>query len=66
MLPLRTLTQQGLRKNRIHFEKFAPCGWKKYSYDLPEGTKYFAIVFTSNLTGFAVDDVTYEGPGFSR
>lgn len=54
-----------LRKNRIHFEKFAPCGWKKYSYDLPEGTKYFAIVFTSNLTGFAVDDVTYEGPALT-
>lgn len=50
-----------LYKNRIAFEKFAPCGWNEYSYDLPEGTKYFGVQFTSDLTGLAIDDVTYEG-----
>ena len=50
-----------LNNNRLAFVKFTPCAWTQYSYELPEGTKYFAIVFTSNLTGLAIDDITYQG-----
>jgi len=39
--------------------------WEQITIDLPEGTKYFAIVAkaddTSNLTMLMVDDVVYEG-----
>ena len=34
--------------------------WYEYSYDLPEGTKYFAIVYTSDdIWSLMVDDVTF-------
>lgn len=34
--------------------------WYEYSYDLPEGTKYFAIRYVSdNIWALLVDDVTY-------
>lgn len=50
-----------LLKNRVFDEMFASLDWTEYSYDLPEGTKYFGIRYWSNLTGLAIDDVTYEG-----
>ena len=35
-------------------------GWHYFSADLPQGTKYFAIRYTSNCTfGMLVDDITY-------
>lgn len=51
-----------LRLNRVAFEKFgAGNQWRRHTYVLPEGTRYFAIVYTSNLSGLMIDDVTYEG-----
>ena len=50
-----------LKKHKLEFVKFTPLAWTRYSYDLPAGTKYFAIHWMSNLTGIGVDDVTYEG-----
>lgn len=51
-----------LKQNRIAYEKFgAESTWKKYEYDLPAGTKYLGVRYTSNLSGFLVDDFTYEG-----
>lgn len=41
-------------------EATTEAGWKEYSYDLPEGTKYFAIHYISNdMLALAIDDITY-------
>lgn len=51
-----------LMKNRIAYEKLEVCPeWRKFEYDLPFGTKYFAVCYTSNLSGILIDDFTYEG-----
>lgn len=51
-----------LLKNRIAYEKFSvEPTWKKFEYELPFGTKYFAVCYTSNLSGIMIDDFTYEG-----
>ena len=51
-----------LLKNRIAYEKFSvEPTWKKFEYELPFGTKYFAVCYTSNLSGILIDDFTYEG-----
>ena len=39
----------------------APATWKEYSYELPEGSRYFAIQCVSSASfAFALDDITYE------
>ena len=46
---------------RIGNTETVPGTWKKYSYKLPEGTKYFAIRCVSNVQFVLyVDDVTYR------
>lgn len=51
-----------LRLNRVAFEKFgAGNQWRRHTYELPEGTRYFAIVYTSNLSGLMIDNVHYQG-----
>lgn len=39
--------------------------WQQYSYDIPEGTKYFAIHHNTRIRGnelaLFLDDITYEG-----
>lgn len=51
-----------LRLNRVAFEKFGSGNqWRRHTYQLPEETRYFAIVYTSNLSGLMIDDVRYEG-----
>lgn len=50
-----------LKKNRIAYEKFeVGPDWKEFKYELPFGTKYFAVCYTSNLSGILIDDFTYE------
>lgn len=49
-----------LRKNRFVFEKFGSGNqWRTHSYTLPAGTRYFAIVYTSNLSGLMIDNVKF-------
>ena len=51
-----------LQKNLISFEKWeAGSTWTQKSYDVPDGAKYFAIRYTSNLSGILIDDFVYEG-----
>lgn len=46
--------------NRLATVSDVPAEWTEYSYDLPEGARYFAIRCTSDQTfAFLVDDVTY-------
>lgn len=41
-----------------------PVQWTKYTYEIPEGAKYFAIHCISNdRLAFFVDDVTYDRGG---
>lgn len=50
-----------LKQNRIAYEKLeVGPEWKEFRYDLPFGTKYFAVCYTSNLSGILIDDFTYE------
>lgn len=45
-------------------DKNVPTDWTEYSYNLPEGAKYFAIRCVSDDQFiFMVDDVTYEPAG---
>ncbi|MDE6716506.1 MAG: choice-of-anchor J domain-containing protein, partial [Muribaculaceae bacterium] len=45
-------------------DKKVPEEWTEYTYELPEGTKYFAIRCVSNDQFiFMVDDVTYQPAG---
>lgn len=38
----------------------AAAGWKQFSYDLPEGAKYFAIrVVSEDIFGLYLDDITF-------
>lgn len=53
--------------NHSHFSKLGnsysinSTSWSPQSVNLPAGTKYFAIVHTSNdIFGLMVDDITYE------
>ena len=49
-----------LRANRFVFEKFGSGNqWRTHTYTLPAGTRYFAIVYTSNLSGLMIDDVKF-------
>ncbi len=46
---------------RVMDETTAPIKWTKFSVDLPEGTKHFAIRCVSDLRfAFMLDDITYE------
>ena len=46
---------------RVMDEAMAPVKWTKYTVDLPEGTKYFAIRCVSDMRfAFMLDDITYE------
>lgn len=52
---------ESLRPNRLVFEKFgAGNQWRTHTYELPAGTRYFAIVYTSNLSGLMIDDITFN------
>lgn len=52
---------ESLRPNRLVFEKFgAGNQWRTHTYELPAGTRYFAIVYTSNLSGLMIDDITFH------
>lgn len=45
-------------------DKKVPAEWTEYSYDVPEGTKYFAIRCVSeDQFIFMIDDVTYQAAG---
>jgi len=45
---------------KLHTVAEVPERWTEYSYDLPEGARYFAIRCTSNGTfALCVDDLTY-------
>lgn len=49
-----------LRANRFAFEKFGSGNqWRTHTYTLPAGTRYFAIVYTSNLSGLMIDNVKF-------
>ena len=51
-----------LLKNLISFEKWeAGYTWTQKTYEIPAGAKYFAIRYTSNLSGILIDDFVYEG-----
>ena len=46
---------------RVMDETKVPVKWTKFTVDLPEGTKYFAIRCVSDMRfAFMLDDITYE------
>ena len=44
------------------FKMYVESDWQKFEFEIPEGTKYFAIQSTSYDTwALLIDDITYEG-----
>lgn len=46
---------------KVASESVASAAWTEYSFDVPEGTKYFAIrCISQDIFGFLVDDISYS------